>query len=61
LHHVVVETSISAADAERLALYRDLADGITAGSRAEADTIVEQIRKDMADSPAPPTDPVTTP
>lgn len=61
LHHVVVETSISAADAERLALYRDLADGITAGSRTEAEAIVEQIRKDTVSAPARTTGPVTTP
>ncbi len=61
LHHVVVETSIRAVDAEQLALYRDLADGITAGSRAEAEAIVEQIRKDMMSTPPPPTYPAAMP
>jgi protein phosphatase len=48
LHHVVVETTISAADAEKLALYRDLRDGITANDRADAGAIVDQIRDDLA-------------
>jgi hypothetical protein len=48
LHHVVVQTTISAADAEELALYRDLRDGITANDRADADAIVDQIRDDLA-------------
>lgn len=48
LHHVVVETTISAADAEQLALYRDLRDGITANDRADAGAIVDQIRVDLA-------------
>ena len=61
LHHVVVETSISAADVESLAVYRDLAAGITAASRPEAEAIVEQIRKDVAGTPAPPRYPVATP
>jgi protein phosphatase len=50
LHHVVVETTIAADDAQALALYRDLGDGITADDRAEADAIVEQIRADVAES-----------
>ena len=61
LHQVVIETSIAAADAERFELYRDLANGITAGSRREAESIVEQIRKDVMGVSAPPTSPVTTP
>jgi protein phosphatase len=48
LHHVVVETTISAADAEELALYRDLRDGITANDRLDAGAIVDQIRDDLA-------------
>ena len=48
LHSVVVETTIRADDAEALALYRGLDDGITAGDRAGADAIVEQIRRDVA-------------
>ena len=48
LHHVVVETAIAAEDAQALALYRDLDEGITAGDRVEADAIVQQIRDDLA-------------
>jgi PPM family protein phosphatase len=48
LHHVVVETTIPAADAEKLAVYRTLGDGITAESRTDAGQIVDQIRKDVA-------------
>ena len=48
LHHVVVETTIPAGDAEKLAVYRTLGDGITADSRTDADQIVEQIRTDVA-------------
>jgi len=48
LHSVVTETEISAADAESLALYRDLGDGITAEGREGAEAIVAQIREDVA-------------
>jgi hypothetical protein len=48
LHHVITETEISAADAEALALYRDLGDGITAEGRDGAEAIVAQIREDVA-------------
>jgi PPM family protein phosphatase len=48
LHHVVLETTISAAEAEQLAVYRThLTDGITAESRADADQIVDQIQTDV--------------
>jgi len=47
LHHVVVETTISAEKAESLAVYRDLGDGITAEDRERAGAIVEQIRRDV--------------
>ena len=48
LHHVVVETTIPAGEAEALALYRtQLPEGITAGSREEADRIVSQIERDV--------------
>jgi serine/threonine protein phosphatase PrpC len=50
LSSVVVETTIPAAEAESLALYRDLSEGITADNRAGADAIVEQIRSDVARS-----------
>lgn len=48
LHHLVVETTIPAEDAQALALYQDLDEGITANDRAEADAIVERIREDVA-------------
>ncbi len=47
LHHVVVETTISAEKAESLAVYRDLGHGITAEDRERASAIVEQIRQDV--------------
>jgi PPM family protein phosphatase len=48
LHHVVVQTTISAEKAESLALYQDrLGDGITAEDREGASDIVEQIRQDV--------------
>jgi protein phosphatase len=47
LHSVVVETTIPAEDAQALAFYRELSDGITADDRAAADEIVEQIRSDV--------------
>ena len=47
LHHVVVETTISAEKAESLAVYGDLGDGITADDRERASAIVEQIRLDV--------------
>jgi protein phosphatase len=55
LHHVVVETTVEADAAAALALYRDLADGITADDFEEADAIVEQIRTDVAELQASPT------
>jgi serine/threonine protein phosphatase PrpC len=58
LHHVVVETAIPAADAERLAVYRtQLPDGITAQDRTDAEQIVEQIRRDVAAAGAGPVEP----
>jgi len=48
LHHVVTETEISAADAESLAVYSSLGDGITAEGRGGAEAIVAQIRNDVA-------------
>lgn len=47
LHSVVVETTIPAEDAQELAYYRELSDGITANDRAAADEIVQQIRRDV--------------
>jgi hypothetical protein len=47
LNSVVVETTIRADDAQTLALYRELPDGITADDREAAEAIVEQIRRDV--------------
>jgi protein phosphatase len=47
LHHVVVETTISAGTAESLAFYQGLGDGITAEDRERASAIVERIRRDV--------------
>jgi serine/threonine protein phosphatase PrpC len=47
LHHVVVETTISAEKAESLVIYRNLGDGRTAEDREGASAIVEQIRRDV--------------
>jgi len=47
LHHAVVETTILAGQAESLAFYPDLGDGITAEDRERASAIVEQIRRDV--------------
>lgn len=47
LNSVVVETTIRADDAQSLALYRELPDGITADDREAAEAIVEQIRRDV--------------
>jgi serine/threonine protein phosphatase PrpC len=47
LHHVVVETTISAEKAESLAVYQDLGDGITAEDQDGAGAIIEQIRQDV--------------
>ena len=52
LHSVVLETTISAEQAQSLALYRRLSEGITADDRDGADAIVEQIRRDLAQQPA---------
>jgi PPM family protein phosphatase len=47
LHSVVVETSLSASDAEALVAWRGLPEGITTDDRQGADAVVEQIRKDL--------------
>jgi protein phosphatase len=47
LSHVQETTTLSSADAERLAPWRELHGGITAKSLADARTIVEQIRQDL--------------
>ena len=54
LHSVVVETSLSAAEAEALVAWRGLPDGITTDDRDGANAVVEQIRKDLerAEQPA---------
>jgi PPM family protein phosphatase len=48
LSHVRVATAIPAASAERLQLWSDLRDGITADSLEAATEIVDQIRTDLA-------------
>jgi protein phosphatase len=54
LHHVVLETGIAASDAEEAARsWGQLPDGITAEDRANAEQIVEQIRRDVAAAAEP--------
>jgi protein phosphatase len=48
LNSVVLETTIPAQEAESLAYYRTLPEGITADDRESANAIVEQIRSDVA-------------
>lgn len=48
LSSVVVETTIPAEEAQALAVYRELPEGITADDREGANEIVEQIRVDVA-------------
>jgi protein phosphatase len=49
LHHVVVETDVSATEAEAAARsWTRLDEGITAQDRSDAEQIVEQIRSDVA-------------
>jgi serine/threonine protein phosphatase PrpC len=47
MNSVVVETSIRAGDAEELAVYRDISDGITVDDRESAEAVVDQIRTDI--------------
>jgi PPM family protein phosphatase len=47
MHSVVVETSIRSSEAEELAVYRDLSEGITVDDRETAEAVVEQIRSDV--------------
>ena len=47
LSHVEQTTSLDARQAERLQPWSDLKDGITANSFSDAQTIVEQIRRDL--------------
>jgi protein phosphatase len=47
LSHIQETTDLPAVDAERLAFWRGLQDGITAGSFEEAQSIVERIRQDL--------------
>jgi PPM family protein phosphatase len=47
LSHAVEETELSAPAVEQLAAHDNLADGINANSRAEAEAIVEQMREDL--------------
>jgi len=48
LHSVVVETAIPAKQAQAIAFYRQLPEGITADDRTGAEDIVENIREDVA-------------
>jgi serine/threonine protein phosphatase PrpC len=47
LSHVVEVTELPASDVEQLAAHDNLADGINANSRAEAEAIVQQMRTDL--------------
>jgi serine/threonine protein phosphatase PrpC len=47
LSHPVEETELLAADVEQLAAHDNLADGINANSRGEAEAIVQQMREDL--------------
>ena len=47
LSHIALETDIPSAEVAQLPQYPELASGITAGDRAEAFAIVEQIRSDV--------------
>lgn len=47
MNSVVVETSIRAGEAEELAVWGDLSDGITVDDRDVAEDVVEQIRTDI--------------
>jgi PPM family protein phosphatase len=47
LHSVVVETSLSAGEAESLVAWRGLPEGITVDDRQGADAVVDQIRSDL--------------
>ena len=49
----VLETSLTATQAESLAAWRGLPEGITADDRPGAEAIVEQIRKDLAQAEQP--------
>jgi PPM family protein phosphatase len=55
LSHVQETTELSAVGAERLAYWRDLQDGITAGSFEQAQSIVERIRQDLQAQATPQT------
>jgi serine/threonine protein phosphatase PrpC len=51
LAHVQESTELSAVDAERLAYWRGLEDGITAASFEQAQSIVDRIRQDLQKQP----------
>jgi PPM family protein phosphatase len=52
-HPVEVHTELPAAQVEQLAAYGNLAEGINANSRAEAEAIVEQMRVDLSSQQGP--------
>jgi serine/threonine protein phosphatase PrpC len=47
LSHVVVVTDLSAADVTQLELYKNLPEGISANSQSDAQSIVDQMTKDV--------------
>jgi serine/threonine protein phosphatase PrpC len=51
LSHIEVSTELSTAQAQRLQPWRDLSEGITAGSLEAARAIVAQIRRDLQSPP----------
>jgi PPM family protein phosphatase len=57
LSHVEETTDLSATEAERLATWEGLKDGITAGSLQEARDIVQQIEQDLQTTPPTGTNP----
>jgi PPM family protein phosphatase len=56
-HPVEVHTELPAAHVEQLAAYGNLAEGINANGRAEAEAIVEQMRADLSSQQGPGTTP----
>jgi PPM family protein phosphatase len=61
LSHVQEVTDLPSAGAERLELWKGLGDGITATSFQDAETIVDQIRRDLAPVPSIPATPAPSP
>jgi protein phosphatase len=53
LSHIQESTELSTPDAQRLAYWRGLKDGITTGSFEQAQSIVDRIRQDLQTPPTP--------